>query len=320
MRISAVMAVYDGGRFLEGQLASLAAQSRPPDELVVGDDGSIDGSDALVERFADSVGFPVRLHRNPENLRATGNFARLIGLCEGDVIVTADQDDAWFPGKLARIEAEFARSPEVGLVFSDAELIDGEGRPIGNRLWPSVRFSPSAARSIERGDAFATLLRRPVITGATMAFRTDLREIFLPIPRSWTHDHWIGLMVAAASRIRPIAEPLMQYRKHAENQVGVLGASAVERLGTSLARPRARLLEEAARFVELREALASRLPGRADLLTRVDGKVTHALARGSLPDARASRIPVILRELATGRYSRYSGGPLAGVRDLIAAP
>jgi glycosyltransferase involved in cell wall biosynthesis len=318
MRISVALCVFNGEPFLETQLETIASQSRLPDELVVADDGSTDGSIAIIERFANRASFPVRFHQNDRNLRTTKNFEQAIGLCRGDLIVTADQDDAWYPAKLARIGAEFLRSSVVGLVFSDADLIDGDGRPIGARLWRSVGCSGSARREIAHGDAFPILIRRPIITGATMAVRADLRGLILPIPEGWTHDHWIGLMTASVARVVPIAEPLMQYRRHATNQIGVNGVTLAERVGRSLGEGRSRSLSEADRFETLRVALAERLPDRPDLLARIDRKIAHCRARGTLPPARFRRLPGIVRELVTLRYARYSGSSLASARDLMA--
>lgn len=146
MRISVALCTYNGERFLRQQLASMADQDRPPDEVVVCDDGSTDETVSILEDFAANGHFPVRIHRNAQNLGSTKNFERAIGLCEGDVIATADQDDRWLPRKLAAIAEIFEKSPDVGLVFSNAELIDEDDRPIVGSLWESVRFGPGRER------------------------------------------------------------------------------------------------------------------------------------------------------------------------------
>ena len=58
------MTTYNGGRFLDEQLASIAAQTRQPTELVICDDGSVDDTAAIVERFAAQCPFEVRFVRN----------------------------------------------------------------------------------------------------------------------------------------------------------------------------------------------------------------------------------------------------------------
>ncbi|MCW3059170.1 MAG: Alpha-L-Rha alpha,3-L-rhamnosyltransferase, partial [Capsulimonas sp.] len=68
MKISIALCTYNGARFLPEQLASIAAQTRPPDELIVCDDRSKDDTVDIIRRFAKTVGFPVSLHINDENL------------------------------------------------------------------------------------------------------------------------------------------------------------------------------------------------------------------------------------------------------------
>src|SRR5713101_1538304 len=103
MYLSVAMCTYYGARFLQEQLESIAAQTRLPDELVVCDDRSADGSVEIVRNFAKSAPFPVQLEINETNLGAIKNFEKAIGLCEGETIALADQDDIWKPQKLSRL-------------------------------------------------------------------------------------------------------------------------------------------------------------------------------------------------------------------------
>ena len=96
---SVAMCTYNGARFLGAQLASVAAQARAPDELVVCDDRSTDETARVVEEFAAAAPFRVRLHVNERNLGTTRNFERAVSLCEGDLIALSDQDDVWAEGR-----------------------------------------------------------------------------------------------------------------------------------------------------------------------------------------------------------------------------
>ena len=124
MKFSVAMCTYNGAAYLEEQLDSIARQIRLPDELVVCDDNSSDESLRILRSFAARSAFPVRLHSNESNLGSTKNFEKAICLCSGDVIALADQDDVWHPEKLAILEREFSSTPDVGLVFTDAEIVD----------------------------------------------------------------------------------------------------------------------------------------------------------------------------------------------------
>src|SRR4029077_8380451 len=113
-RLSIAMCTYNGARFLPEQLESIAAQTRLPDELVVCDDGSADESAEIVRNFGKNAPFPVRLELNEKNLGATKNFEKAIGLCQGDLISLADQDDVWKPQKLSKLWLVFQENPGAG--------------------------------------------------------------------------------------------------------------------------------------------------------------------------------------------------------------
>lgn len=99
---SVVTATYNGHRFIQHQLESLAAQSLRPDELLVCDDGSTDGTLNLVTDFQLHAPFPVRIYCNPVRLGYTDNFLHGYTLAGGELIALCDQDDVWAAGKLQR--------------------------------------------------------------------------------------------------------------------------------------------------------------------------------------------------------------------------
>jgi len=84
------MCTYNGGRYVQAQLQSIAAQTRPPDELIICDDGSEDDTAYVIRSVAGTTGFPVSLLVNDERLGWTKNFEKAISLCEGDIIALAD--------------------------------------------------------------------------------------------------------------------------------------------------------------------------------------------------------------------------------------
>src|SRR5215469_5846511 len=107
------MCTFNGARFFRGRPASIHKQDRPPDELVICDDGSSDGSIEIVTEFAQDSDFPIRLVINDENLGSSKNFEKAVSLCQGDIVALADQDDVWYRQKLRRIEKTFLRSEET---------------------------------------------------------------------------------------------------------------------------------------------------------------------------------------------------------------
>ncbi len=218
--VSIALGTYNGGQYLREQLESIAAQQRPPDELVICDDCSGDDSVEIVRWFAARASFPVRLQINERRLGSTGNFAKAIALCRGRWIFLCDQDDVWMPQKIARLLQAAAEHPDAGLLFSDVRLVDAARRPLGCGLWEALRFGRRQQRLLNRGDAWKVLVRRNVVTGMTMAFRSEYRPWVLPPAAGWVHDGWIALIVAAVAPCVAIAEPLVEYRQHPGQQIG----------------------------------------------------------------------------------------------------
>src|SRR2546423_9801109 len=100
MRISIAMATRNAGRHLTPLLDSLARQTRLPAELVVHDDGSEDGTVAMLETFAAHAPFPLRIERAARPVGHVGGFLRAAELCESDSVAFCDQDDVWIESKL----------------------------------------------------------------------------------------------------------------------------------------------------------------------------------------------------------------------------
>lgn len=311
MKLSVALCTHNGARYLQQQLDSIAAQTLMPDEMVVCDDHSTDETLCIIEAFALTSPFPVRLYVNDERLGPTQNFAKAISLCEGDVIALSDQDDVWRPGKLARLMSELASRPDVGLVFSDAEIVDGELRPLGYRAWECewVEFGAREQQLFRDGRALEVLLTRNIITGAATAFRSRYRDLILPIPdiSSWgLHDHWIALLIASVSKLAYVSESLLDYRHHAGQYIGLPPPRTEPRLYPV----------KAFLFELLRGRLSERgVGGRA---RRPLSRLGHLEARHRIAQSPLfARAWVALGELSGLRYHRYSGGLRSAVYDVM---
>ncbi len=316
--ISIALCTYNGERYLEAQLASLAGQSRQPDELVIVDDCSNDTTRQISAAFAAHAPFPVRLYENQENLGSTRNFERAIGLCSGDLIALCDQDDVWYAHKLSRIETVMQAQPQAALAFSDADVVDAQAQPLGYRLWQTSRFSVLEQQQITQGKALAVLVRRNVITGSAMVFRSCYKDLLLPISPLWVHDGWIALLLACQYDITLIAEPLIQYRQHGQNQIGAVRKPWYKRRAS-----RVDYLVRRDKYQAVRQRLLERAHPSARLtsaLTQVEAKAAHLEARDHLNRALLMRFPIALAELFSGHYHRYSGGTASFLRDLWRTP
>ncbi len=321
-RLTVAMCTYNGARFLSEQLESIAAQTRVPDELVVCDDGSTDETVEIIKAFVERAPFAVRLEINRRNLGSTKNFEKAIGLCEGDIIALADQDDVWKPRKVATLEAALEEHPEAGYVFSDADLIDEGGALTGATLWKSVRFQGAILRSFSGSEQVKYLLRRSAVTGATMAFRSGLKKILSPIGSQFAHDYWISLLSSCiGSYGLPIPRRLILYRQHGGQQVGVPRGSILEKVRRARHVGAANFCNMTQWYRDMRERLKSATTeGKVYPAVNVhllEEKIVHCSRREAAHSARGSaRVGKIFSEVITGRYARFSDSWQSVVRDL----
>ena len=326
MRISVAMCTYNGAEFLPAQLASIAEQTRPPDELIVCDDASTDDTRAVLESFARSSQIPVSLYFSDYNAGSIKNFERAIGLCTGDTIALSDQDDVWHRDKLERIEKSLNQNPASGLIFSDAEVVDRDLNSLGQRVWSAVGFGPQQQRLLEEGRSLEVLVNGWTVTGATMAFRADYLKLALPIPSNLAmiHDGWLALIIAAVAGVTFIAEPLLKYRRHERQQIGLPRRTAAqENRGLRSIEAALRRRNSLTDLHEILSVLEERLLAHRTAfdcrraLAFTGAYSRHLDARASLPRKRLNRVPRILRELLTMRYHEYGNGFKSAAKDLV---
>lgn len=298
-RISVALCTYNGARFLRDQLDSIVTQRLPPTELIACDDASTDGTGAILESFAASAPVPVRITRNERTIGVTPNFAQAIQLCSGDLIALADQDDIWLPDKLQYLTGTLASREDAAFAFSDARLIDQNGRDLGGKSLLARRFTlHSIRRAFEKQRELDLMLKRDFIYGTTLMFRAEHRDLILPIPTSWSHDTWIAnILTLLRRRGVPVLEPLVRYRQHA---VQASGGTALPKEVGYPARVQA--------YEDLRDRLvASVAMARPDAIARIDDKLRYLRAMTKLQSlSLPQRVRIAAPEVASGRWLRYT--------------
>ncbi len=317
MKISVALCTYNGAAFLELQLASIASQTRPPDEIVICDDGSTDATLTIAESFRAKAAVPVRIFANPENLGSTKNFERAISLCDGEIVALCDQDDVWLPQKLSRLEAEFRARPDAAFVFSDALVVDLHRQALGYRLWEAVGFTRRQQRMFQSGSGVSVLLRYNVVTGATLAFRASFRDLLLPIPSSWVQDGWIGLLLSCVAVGTPIASPLIEYRQHPGQQLGGKKTTLREKINVARQQGTATFLGTALDYFLALDRLQQSRDRVRDpaILDALEDKIRHFHAKARMRQSR--RLPRVMHEMLTRHYGRYSRGWKSLAQDLF---
>ena len=317
MRISVACCTYNGAAFLREQLDSLLRQTVRPDEIVIVDDRSNDDSVAIANGFAADAGdVRVVVSTNASNLGIVANFERAISLTSGDVIFLCDQDDVWHPSKIETLRDRFVARPDLAFVFGDARLVDAVGRPLPASLFVALEMGRRERTLVRDGRAYEALLGRNLATGATSALRRSLFERARPFPSEWIHDEWLAIVAAATGAIDFVDAPLVDYRQHGGNQIGMRRLSFAEKV-VKLFRPRA---DRYARIALRTDVLIAKLRSLGPLvpagrLDDAEEKLAHARVRARLPAFRPARLVPVAREAMTGRYARFSSGVQGIVRD-----
>jgi glycosyltransferase involved in cell wall biosynthesis len=292
-----------------------------PSEVVVFDDASDDGTEDVVRDFASTTTVQIVLCQQPKNRGLVGNFESAIHATTGDIVFLSDQDDVWYPQKISKVVEAFDRGPTIGLVFSDADLVGSDLSPMGRTLWQSIRFNQAEKGQIRSPHAFDLLLRRFLVTGATIAFRRSLISSCLPLSTHLIHDAWIALAISAISRIDFIDEPLIQYRQHAAQQIGereswrnwLTQCQAAKKMSPSYLNEQRLFFRDLASRLD--KAKASWVhPNVGDLAMR---KILHLDHRIAIRAGSPRSIAKIVREYAAGEYSTFSYGWKSAAQDIF---
>lgn len=226
-RIFLAMATFNGGSFLAEQLSSLRQQTVADWTLLVRDDGSSDDTLDVLRRAAsrDTRIEIVTDHRG--TLGAIGNFGHLavLALNRGaDRLFFVDQDDMWFPDKLARTcaaidGAELTHGVDTPvLAHTDLQLVDAKGATIARSFMQFQRVRH------EDVDPLRTLLVQNFVTGCATAVNRSLLALSTPVPAVVPmHDWWFALCAAAAGIVVYVPSATLAYRRHDGNAVAVRG-------------------------------------------------------------------------------------------------
>lgn len=205
--ISVAMCTYNGARFIEPQLDSILNQSYRHLEIVISDDGSSDDTVHILRRY-QSQDHRIRVIEGGHNLGFVRNFQRALSACSGSLIALADQDDIWFPEKIASLARDIG---DALLIYSKVRMVDAEGALL-DREFPSVK-------RIEGRSALSLVVDNCVIGHACLV-RRELLDRALPFPSGvLVHDQWLAVAAAATGGLKAGDQVLSYYRQHANNAV-----------------------------------------------------------------------------------------------------
>lgn len=206
------MAAYNGAAYIEHQLRSILEELHAGDEVIVVDDASRDDTVDIVERIGDPR---VRLIRQQANRGYVRTFETAILAANGEILLLADQDDEWIPGRRALL---VAAAQEGGVAASNLVLLGSDKSlrsPLTGRPW-ILRGSRSGHRV--RNELRMLAGDMPYF-GCAMALRRDMVARVAPFPDFLTesHDLWIATVGNRGGFMRHVEAPTIRRRVHDSN-------------------------------------------------------------------------------------------------------
>lgn len=207
--ISAIVPTYNRSDYLAEAVGAIAAQSRPVDEILIWDDGSTDGTEAVGRRLAADSSGRIRYRRSENRGKAHALNAALAEV-SGDLIWICDDDDLALPDAAERLEAALTL-PQTGLAAGAhdrfRDLPGGAGRQfMGAGYWPDLSHGSILRHLLE--DIFffqnATLIRRSALDRVG-PFREDLARSI---------DYEMFVRLAARYPVAMVDGVMFLQRKH----------------------------------------------------------------------------------------------------------
>ncbi len=209
--ISAVVAAYQAEDFIAEALESILGQTHPPDEVIVVDDGSTDGTARELERFADRI----RVIKQP-NGGCPAAFNTAFRAARGDYVAMCGADDLWEPQKLQWQLEELRANPEIDVLFGHAVVV---GRVEGEHARPPI------TGLLDRDVFRDALFRQNCVCAPSIVIRRSLFERLGPFIEDFgadDYEYWFRCLRAGANFYYD-PRPLMSWRQH-DNNLSARGA------------------------------------------------------------------------------------------------
>lgn len=215
-RVAVLMSTYNGKKFLCEQLDSILSQTNVEVEIFIRDDGSMDGTKEILDKYAVKEGIHVDY---AENVGVGNSFMNLLYSVPSDFDYYAfsDQDDIWMDCKLCEA-IEMLRKSGKMLYASNQECVDGDGKSLG------LRYEPEKYIHLKPEE----IVSRNMISGCTMVFTKEFFKILesenhrpsFALLLNRIHDVWVAAVASLYDAIVYDSRAFIKYRQHENNVVG----------------------------------------------------------------------------------------------------
>lgn len=207
-KVTILLTCYNHVKYIPVALESIRSQTFTDYDIIALDDGSTDGTR---EWLSEQTGIKVVF--NEQNLGTYGTLNKGLDMATGEYVAVFNDDDVWMPTKLEKQVALLDNNPRVGLVHTEGEFIDGEGKvfegePLGFKF---PRF--------ETGDILLDLVYENKIIASAALFRRKIVEEIGGFNEMYfgSGDWEMWFRIAERYDVGCVNEKLSQYRVHGAN-------------------------------------------------------------------------------------------------------
>lgn len=207
--VSIAMATFNGQKYIREQLNSLVNQTYPKIEVIITDDCSLDNTTSIIKEFQAKFS-TITLFLHQQNKGVTKTFENSIKNCTGEFIALSDQDDIWDLNKIDLLVNAIGKEDAI---YSNSLLVNEHGL--------SLQKEFSALMNVRSYYSGAPFLLSNCVPGHTILMKNSFAKTILPFPGHIMFDRWISYNAAANNGIKFFNKPLVKYRQHGTNTIGV---------------------------------------------------------------------------------------------------
>ncbi len=257
--VTLALACYNHERYVRSAAQALLTQTYSPAEVILSDDCSSDQSFEIIKEVASSYRGPhrIRLNRNECNVGTGAHTSRLLAMARGTIFVGSASDDVSEPHRAAKLVEVFQSNPRAQCVWSNALIIDGDGRDV--RLFADPEFRGNGD---EGSRPLSSVVRGPWTLGATAVYRMSVWNVFGPMMEGIAQeDAAMAWRCRLLGDIHYIPDALVKYRQHGANLFDYQTRSVATALGEAKAKAGRKALRRQA-LKDLKTARSRGLLGR----------------------------------------------------------
>ncbi|TAM09133.1 MAG: glycosyltransferase [Nevskiaceae bacterium] len=232
--MSMLLITYNQERYVRDAVRGALAQTYTPLEIVISDDGSVDGTFREIQRELETYTGPHRiiLNRNPRNLGISGHLGSLWPRVAGELVFVAAGDDISAPERCEKVARYWlAHGCQPDLIATDLATLDSAGRTGGRVVVEDL----DGYRNVE-----AWFAHQPRVVGAAHVWSRRLMQAFPPLPAGSWEDQLMVFRAVLAGGAAVLHEPLVLYRDGGQSAArrAYTAAQVAQRLLANSARAR----------------------------------------------------------------------------------